>query len=78
MTSKPRSKFVPISEIAAALEVSRMTVYRLINSGDLPAYQIGRSKRVFRDDAEAYLRGTRIGSDITETVKPGSRKPGAA
>ena len=32
-----------------------MTVYRLINAGELPAVRIGRSFRVREDDFDRYL-----------------------
>lgn len=44
-----------INEIAAALRVSKMTVYRFIHDGRLPALRLGRSLRVYRGDLEAYL-----------------------
>lgn len=44
-----------INEIAAALRVSRMTVYRLIRDGRLPAFRVGKSLRVHRRDLTAYL-----------------------
>ena len=44
-----------VSEVASSLRVSTMTVYRLINGGDLPAARIGRSFRVRPQDLERYL-----------------------
>lgn len=44
-----------INEIAVALRVSKMTVYRFIHHGHLPALRVGRSFRVYRGDLEAYL-----------------------
>ena len=35
-----------IAEVAAFMRVSRMTVYRLVHSGELPAIRFGRSFRV--------------------------------
>jgi excisionase family DNA binding protein len=32
-----------------------MTVYRLINAGDLPAVRIGKSFRLREDDVNRYL-----------------------
>ena len=48
-------RFLTVSEVAAALRVSTMTVYRLINGGELPAARIGRSFRVRPQDLERYL-----------------------
>jgi len=35
--------------------VSNMTVYRLINGGDLPAVRVGKSFRLREDDVNRYL-----------------------
>jgi excisionase family DNA binding protein len=53
-------RFLTVSEVAVALRVSNMTVYRLVSSGELPAVRIGRSVRLRADDVEAYLSGRLI------------------
>jgi len=53
--TKLQIQFMTVSEVASALRVSTMTVYRLINAGDLPAARIGRSFRVRTEDLERYL-----------------------
>jgi excisionase family DNA binding protein len=37
------------------MRVSKMTVYRLIRAGKLPAVRIGRAFRVREEDVETYL-----------------------
>ena len=44
-----------VGEVAAELRVSNMTVYRLINAGELVAVRIGRSFRVREEDLDRYL-----------------------
>lgn len=39
-------KFLTVAEVADMMRVSRMTVYRLVHSGELPAIRFGRSFRV--------------------------------
>ncbi|MDN4610523.1 helix-turn-helix domain-containing protein [Arthrobacter burdickii] len=39
-------QFLTVAEVADLMRVSRMTVYRLVHAGDLPAVQFGRSYRV--------------------------------
>nr|WP_310525927.1 helix-turn-helix domain-containing protein [Nocardioides sp.] len=48
--------FLTIAEVAAKMRVSKMTVYRLVHSGELPALRVGRSFRVTEDDVNEYLR----------------------
>ena len=50
-------KLMTVAEIAAMLRVSKMTVGRLIHSGELPAKRIGRVYRVAEDAVQTYLRG---------------------
>jgi excisionase family DNA binding protein len=53
--NESRSRFVTVGEVAAALRVSTMTVYRLVQSGQLPAVRIGRSYRIREEDVDRYL-----------------------
>ena len=49
-------KFLTVAEVAAVMRVSKMTVYRLVHGGELPAVRVGRSFRVREDDVNEYLR----------------------
>jgi excisionase family DNA binding protein len=49
------ARFQTVSEVAQVLRVSKMTVYRLIRQGDLPAVRIGRGFRIREDDVHRYL-----------------------
>ena len=62
MASNPLSevKFLTVAEVAALMRVSKMTVYRLVHSGELPAVQIGRSFRVPEQAVHEYLRAAFI------------------
>jgi excisionase family DNA binding protein len=41
-----RTQFLTVAEVAALMRVSKMTVYRLVHNGELPAVRVGRSFRV--------------------------------
>jgi len=49
-------KFLTVAEVARMMRVSKMTVYRLVHSGELPAVRVGRSFRVPERDVDDYLR----------------------
>jgi excisionase family DNA binding protein len=49
-------KFLTVAEVAATMRVSKMTVYRLVHNGELPAVRVGRSFRVTEEDVNEYLR----------------------
>ncbi|MGO1509194.1 MAG: helix-turn-helix domain-containing protein [Actinomycetales bacterium] len=44
--SQGNSPFLTVAEVADSLRVSKMTVYRMVHSGELPAVRVGRSFRV--------------------------------
>jgi excisionase family DNA binding protein len=49
------ARYLTVREVASTLRVSNMTVYRLINGGDLPAVRVGKSFRLREDDVNRYL-----------------------
>ena len=53
-------RFLTVAEVAELMRVSRMTVYRLVHSGELPAIRVGRSFRVPEQAVHDYLRDAYI------------------
>jgi len=54
-----QQRLLTVREVADAMRVSNMTVYRLIQAGEILAVRVGRSWRIWDGDVEAYLaRGT--------------------
>lgn len=49
-------EFMTVAEVATRMRVSKMTVYRLLHGGELPAVRVGRSFRVREEDVDDYLR----------------------
>ncbi len=50
--------FRTVAEVAALMRVSKMTVYRLVHSGELPAVRVGRSFRVRAAAVHTYLESS--------------------
>ena len=46
MSGSTAPQFATVAEVATILRVSKMTVYRMIHDGALPAIRVGRSFRV--------------------------------
>jgi excisionase family DNA binding protein len=46
MADLPDVRFLTVAEVAELMRVSKMTVYRLVHAGELPAVRFGRSYRV--------------------------------
>ena len=36
-------RFLTVAEVASIMRVSKMTVYRMVHAGELPAIRVGRS-----------------------------------
>ncbi len=49
-------KFLTVAEVAGVMRVSKMTVYRMVHAGELPAVRVGRSFRVPEQAVHDYLR----------------------
>jgi len=55
-TARPR--FLTVAEVADEMRVSRMTVYRLVHGGELPAIRVGKSFRVPDEALRQYLKAS--------------------
>jgi excisionase family DNA binding protein len=62
-SEQPRVRFLTVAEVAELMRVSKMTVYRLVHSGEMPAVRVGRSFRVPQDALDEYLRTASIERD---------------
>jgi excisionase family DNA binding protein len=55
-------RFLTVAEVAQIMRVSKMTVYRLVHGGELPAVRVGRSFRVPEAAVHRYLRDSYMGT----------------
>jgi excisionase family DNA binding protein len=55
-------RFLTVAEVATIMRVSKMTVYRLVHSGELEAIRVGRSFRVPEQAVNQYLRAAYVGT----------------
>ena len=53
------SRLLRVKEVADALSVSNMTIYRLIRDGELRAVRVGHGWRISEGDLAAYLERAR-------------------
>ena len=58
------TRFLTVGEIALTMRVSKMTVYRLLHSGDLEAIRVGRSFRVPEQAVNQYMRDAFVTQDL--------------
>lgn len=55
MTNVDDVKVLKVEEVAHALRVSKMTVYRMIKTGELETIKVGRAFRIHEKSFDAYL-----------------------
>ncbi|MBX3312438.1 MAG: helix-turn-helix domain-containing protein [Microbacteriaceae bacterium] len=48
-------RLLTVAEVADMMRVSKMTVYRMANSGELPAIRFGRSYRIPASAVDSFL-----------------------
>lgn len=53
--------FLTVAEVARAMRVSKMTVYRMVHTGELTALRVGRGFRVPAKAVRSYLAGAYVG-----------------
>lgn len=63
MTNPQRREMLTVEQVADHLRVSRMTIYRVIHAGDLPAVRIGRSIRIDARDIKPYLDRSHVADE---------------
>ena len=55
-------RLLTVAEVAEIMRLSKMTVYRMVNSGALPALKVGRSVRIPEHVVDEYLRNSFVDS----------------
>ncbi|WP_249352475.1 helix-turn-helix domain-containing protein [Nocardiopsis akebiae] len=51
-------RFLTVADVATIMRVSKMTVYRMVHAGVLPAVRVGRSYRVPERSVRKYVEET--------------------
>jgi excisionase family DNA binding protein len=57
-------RFLTVAEVATMMRVSKMTVYRLVHGGELPAVRVGRSFRVPEQAVNDYLQHSYVDTAV--------------
>jgi excisionase family DNA binding protein len=52
-------EFYTVGQLAELLQLTPMTIYRMVSRGELTCHAIGRIKRFRRGDVEAFLERAR-------------------
>jgi len=54
------TKFMTTSEVAAYLRVGRLTVYKMVRTGELPAFRIGSDYRFSVEEIDRWILGRKV------------------
>lgn len=57
---KGSETLMTVEQVASYLQLNKLTVYKYIREGGLPAVKLGRSFRVLRVDVERFLEAHRV------------------
>lgn len=49
-----------VAQVAAYLQLNRLTVYRYVREGKIPAARIGKVYRIFREDVDRFLEARQL------------------
>lgn len=71
MALQDKPQFVTVAEVADLMRVSKMTVYRMIHAGELPAMRVGKSFRVPQSAVTALIEAGLSDWDGEETGTDG-------
>jgi len=58
-----KDKFLKAQEVAEALKVNIMTIYRYIKAGKLTAYKTGKEFRINENDFNEFLEKRKVKND---------------
>jgi len=68
--SDEKPDLLTVAQVAQYLQLNRMTVYKYIREGRIPASRIGKSYRVRREDLEAFLEASRLSPTVVARQTP--------
>ena len=69
-----------VDQVAAYLQLNKLTVYKFIRAGDLPAVRLGRSFRIRRADVDQFLEAHKVAPKraARPAAAPAVRRPDTA
>ncbi len=55
------NEIMTIGQVAKYLQISEITTYRLVQEGRIPAFKVGRSWRIKREDLNEFIEKQKRG-----------------
>jgi excisionase family DNA binding protein len=63
-------EFYTVGQLADLLQLTPMTIYRMVRRGELACHAIGRIKRFRRGDVETFLENSRQPAEADKGDRP--------
>lgn len=70
MADSTPTRFLTVAEVAELCRVSRMTVYRWVHAGELPAVRFGKSFRVPESAIATFMEQAALHGGVAEDDAP--------
>ncbi|HXF81319.1 MAG TPA: helix-turn-helix domain-containing protein [bacterium] len=70
------TELLTVEQVAAYLQLNRLTVYRYIREGRLPAIKLGKAYRIRKADVEAFLESQTVRGPVQAAPRR-PRRPAA-
>lgn len=72
MTRRPDGwpDVMTVEQVAAYLQLNKLTVYKFVRDGRIPASRVGRALRVLREDVDRFLLAHRVPSTVGARGRP--------
>ncbi len=67
-----------VDQVAAYLQLNRLTVYRYVREGRIPAAKIGKLYRILRADVDRFLEAQRVSAPVPARRRPSKVSPSAS
>lgn len=58
-------EFYTVAEVAGIFRISKMTVYRMVNSGEVRSIEVGRTIRIPAEEVSRLRRGRQDASALS-------------
>ena len=69
-----RTDLMTVEQVAAYLQLNKLTVYRYIREGRIPAARLGKAYRVRKSDVDAFLESQKLRKPVRVSSRQAARE----
>lgn len=68
-----RSDLMTVEQVAAYLQLNKLTVYKYVRDGRIPASKLGKAYRIRKADVDWFLEGQKVAAPERSAGRPAGR-----